>query len=247
MTLRTLQAHAVHVYLWQIGACSESTLCTLGRVLSPAEQQQNASFGHQKIRDRHTFCRGVLRWQLASLLNEDAGSIEIITSDNGKPTLANSNANLFFNYSHSGDYVAMAFTHAHEVGVDLEYTRRERRFASIANHFFCAAEAQDVLALEGPQRKQRFYEYWTLKEAYLKARGEGIFSGLNTVGFDLGSKDGQPIKLLESSQPAINEWYFFSTIALPDYQLALAAPSASPLQVAIYTGDLKQLDAIRSA
>lgn len=227
--------------------CRPDTLKWLYNLLSPQEQQQNASFGHKTLRDRHTFCRGVLRWHLADILGANASSLALENSANGKPLLAEASQNVFFNYSHSGDYAAFGFTVACDLGVDIEHTQRHRNFAGIAKSFFTDAEARELLTLEGAQQKQRFYEYWTLKEAYLKARGEGIFAGLNTFGFNFPAGRGCAITLLAQEPCSNTDWYFFSTCPLPDYQLALAARSASPLKVTVKKPEPDDLNTIHSA
>jgi hypothetical protein len=71
------------------------------------------------------------------------------------------------------------------VGVDLEYCDTRRDVLKLAGRFFCAAELADLQACDATGRSSRFYDYWTLKEARIKAIGGSLGRELESTGFAL--------------------------------------------------------------
>ena len=91
----------------------------------------------------------------------------------------------YFNLSHSHGRAVLALSRTPQIGVDIEFAGRERRISEIAHRYFADAEAQDLLALSGPAQQRRFYELWSLKEAYIKARGLGLAIPLKSFVYAL--------------------------------------------------------------
>lgn len=100
--------------------------------------------------------------------------VSLLTGPHGKPKLQGEQ--LFFNLSHSGDYVAAAFS-TEEVGVDIEQVKTAN--IKIANRFFTKEEAEYLNEVDEEIRAQAFTEIWTRKESYVKAVGMGLTLPLN--------------------------------------------------------------------
>src|SRR6185295_18612851 len=83
-------------------------------------------------------------------------------------------APLRFNLSNTAGLIACLVTLGVDVGVDVEDTHRRGETVRIANRFFSASEVAALEALPPERQRQRFFEYWTLKESYIKARGMGL-------------------------------------------------------------------------
>lgn len=106
----------------------------------------------------------------------------------GRPHVANPDAphGLAFNLSHKPGCVTSLVGARRDLGVDVEDTAAGRpNFLAIAGRFFSASEADALVALPDAQRRQRFYELWTLKESYIKARGVGLSLGLSRFSFSI--------------------------------------------------------------
>lgn len=97
----------------------------------------------------------------------------------GKPYVAGSA--LAFNLSHSGPWLALALAPAGALGVDIEVPRKPRDLLAIARHYYHPQETAHLQSLPETAQNRAFYRYWTLKEAYFKARGTGIAEGLGKV------------------------------------------------------------------
>ena len=92
-------------------------------------------------------------------------------NEHGKPGLVDPPRPLSFNLSHSGAWLACVVGDGRAVGVDLEYCEASRDVLKLARRYFPSFEFDDLMALPEAQRSDRFYDYWTLKEAWVKARG----------------------------------------------------------------------------
>ena len=156
----------------------------LRTVLSPDEQERAARFVFERDRLRFVSARGILRVLLGGYLNREPARIVFHYGPNGKPALAGEDANpadLRFNVSHSGDYCLCAVALRRDVGIDIEMVRSDVECLPLAERFFTRREYEDLLRGSEQDRRARFFRYWTCKEAYLKARGVGISTGLARI------------------------------------------------------------------
>ena len=173
----------VHVWLAHLPS-AHGELENLRALLTPEEAERARQFRTEPLRERWELTRGMLRSLLADYLQTDTREIIFQLGPHGKPALA-AHPQLFFNASHSGDHAAFACTRAGEAGVDIEQVRGHlRRHDLIAQRFFTSAERAELAAVPEPERVRAFFDLWTRKEAFVKARGDGVFSGLEkfTVG-----------------------------------------------------------------
>jgi 4'-phosphopantetheinyl transferase len=179
-----LATDEVHVWLAHLPAAL-SQLEKLRGTLCPDELERAARFRTEPLRERWVLTRGLLRARLADYLAQDAREICFATGPLGKPSLPG-HPGFFFNTSHSGDDAAFAFTRVGEVGVDIEQLRAGGpRHEAIARRFFTPAEQAELAAVPEPERTRAFLGLWTRKEAFVKARGDGVFSGLETFEVSL--------------------------------------------------------------
>ena len=106
----------------------------------------------------------------------------------GRPRIANPGtpSGLFFNLSHKPGFVTCLVGPGRDLGVDVEDLSANRaHLFQIAERFFSPSEAAALRALPAERQTQRFYELWTLKEAYIKARGVGLSLGLSSFSFSV--------------------------------------------------------------
>ena len=103
---------------------------------------------------------------------------EIAYNSQGKPYFL-SNREIFFNISHSSNYVVCAIGDK-PVGIDIEGGRKGRQ--NLARRFFDRAESDWI---EEAESDERFFRIWTLKEAYGKATGQGVLDILDKIVYRL--------------------------------------------------------------
>jgi 4'-phosphopantetheinyl transferase len=138
-----------------------------------------------------------------------------------KPCIAGPQSPLRFNLSHSRDWIVCAVAAGSELGVDVEYCHPDRDVLRLAKRFFAAKEFAALRALSAEQCTDRFYDYWTLKESWLKATGMGISGGLDSAVFDL-----QDAGEMTFSTPVEDATYRFINWQLDSsYRLALCYES----------------------
>lgn len=128
----------------------------------------------------------MLRTVLSAYTGIPAAECPIETDPNGRPRLAS--ASIDFNLSHTRGMIAVAVSDGAAVGVDVE-ARGRAWSPALARRYFSADEVDALERLPPGARHTRFYELWTLKEAYVKARGLGLAMPLHT--FSIRIDDGR--------------------------------------------------------
>jgi 4'-phosphopantetheinyl transferase len=194
----------VHVWLGHLPS-AQASLARLRSTLSNEESLRAERFHFVEHRKRWEMTRGILRRLLASYVDTPAREITFQYGAQGKPELKMpANSNLHFNTSHSGDYAVFAFTRAGEVGVDIECVRDEMpRHDDIARRYFAPGEQRQLFALPEPERARAFFKLWTRKEAFVKARGTGLFSGLENFEVSL---DAPRVVRSDADASAVDWW-----------------------------------------
>ena len=144
----------------------------------------------------------------------------------GKPALASPSPPIAFNLTDSRDWTALAVSGGADIGADLEFCDRGRQVLKLARRCFFPAEVDHLLACDGPQRIDRFYDYWTLKEAGIKATGGSLARELEGTGFELAypSDEAEPgdVGRITALTPAVATpaWYCLLQ-PFENYRLAL--------------------------
>lgn len=176
------------VHVWRASVARHcSALSELRSLLSPEEQDRADRFQFAADRDRFVAAHGLLHVLLARYLRETPGRIVFEQNPFGKPALAPSihHEDLRFNLSHSEGLVLYAFTRGREVGVDVERIRPVPDFERIAEQYFSLAERAELGALGSECKLDGFFAFWTLKEAYIKALGQGLSVPLHDFSVSL--------------------------------------------------------------
>jgi 4'-phosphopantetheinyl transferase len=147
--------------------------------LYPDRQEKVRKLVHAKSRYVSMEAGFLLQETARAELGIKPEDIRIIRGENGKPTLAG-HPDFYFNISHSGEYVVMAYGSV-PVGVDVEQLRdKENR---VAKRCFTKEEFS-YISQTGDKCGERFFEIWTMKESYLKLTGQGISVPLNSFLVD---------------------------------------------------------------
>ncbi|MBI9097873.1 MAG: 4'-phosphopantetheinyl transferase superfamily protein [Spirochaetaceae bacterium] len=127
----------------------------------------------------------LIRYSLLKGFDLKGNDIEIDRTDFGKPFLRN-HKNIFFNLTHSGDYVILAISDK-EVGIDIE--QEKEIDIEIADKFFSKSESKIISSAEDKDKKSIFFRMWTQKESYLKAIGLGLSKPLDSFSVESISGD----------------------------------------------------------
>jgi 4'-phosphopantetheinyl transferase len=213
--------HEVHVWRARLDT---PWSWTFDEALSLDDRTRADRFRFESDRRRFCMARASLRLILARYLKARPGRLQLDTSEYGKPFFADQKASqgLRFNLSHSNQLALIAITRDREVGVDVEYVRADFVTDEVAGHFFSRAEVQEFCALPPEMKTQSFFNCWTRKEAYIKARGEGLYCPLDQ--FDVSVASGTPARLLNSKIDSgeVMRWSFQDLYPAAGYAATLA-------------------------
>jgi 4'-phosphopantetheinyl transferase len=232
MNTDTLWSSAAHpaalpdneLHVWRASLdCEPSIVRDMEATLSGDEIARAARFHFRRDRDRFVAGRNILRALLGAYLNKPPASLNFSYGPRGKPALQieDLGANTKFNLSHSQGLAVYAFALDREVGIDVELVRPEFAGFEIADRFFSPREVAALRALPQDLQAEGFFNCWTRKEAYVKARGEGLQIPLES--FSVSLTPSEPPRL-ESSDGS--RWSLHSFEPGPRYVAALVAEAS---------------------
>jgi 4'-phosphopantetheinyl transferase len=220
--------HGDEVVVWHaearaVAANADATARAVAS-LPPADRER---YGRYRVElDRQMFLTGRLmaRSTVAEALGVGAGDWTWREGPRGRPEIASPATTLRFNLAHSGGLVACAIADGRDVGIDVEHRRRPALDPRLVTRYCAPAEIADIEARQ-PHWRDRFLTYWTLKEAYLKARGLGIAVPLSEICFSLDP--AIRVTFLGSLAGAAADWSFALLSPTDDHVAAVAAPGAA--------------------
>jgi 4'-phosphopantetheinyl transferase len=196
---------------------------SLLQILAPDERNRAERFHFPSDRRHFINARGMLRVLLGRYLGMPPAGLQFCYGPFGKPSLAPQfgGDTLRFNVSHSHELALYALTRGREIGIDIEYIRAGFAGDEMAEGFFSPREVETLRALPEDLKTQAFFNCWTRKEAYVKARGEGL--SLPLKQFDVAFTPGERASLLyvqdAPSEPL--RWSLRELTPAADYAAAL--------------------------
>lgn len=199
-------------------------------VLAADERARHDRYLVDHARREYLATRLLARTLLGAVVGQEPKALSFVLGPWGKPVLTVPDAPRF-NLSNTRGMVACAITARAEVGVDVERADRDVSGDSIAEHYFSRREVAALHALPPEARPERFFTLWTLKEAYIKARGMGLALPLD--GFSM-LVDDVPIGL--AFEPSIaddpSRWHLEQRLLAPALAAAVCVErGAAPANV----------------
>ena len=197
------------VHLWRVQLDLPPTVVDdIENVLSEAEREKAARYYIEADRARFTASKVCQRTVLGAYLGIAPGSVTFRVNSYGKPSLSGEHRDesLQFNLSHTRGLGLFAVARGSEIGVDIEEIRSREMDLGIAHRFFSQQEVKSLERLSAAEQKIAFYVCWTRKEAYIKARGQGLSFPLDkfSVSFE---PDVPPILLSNDVDPEeVRRW-----------------------------------------
>jgi 4'-phosphopantetheinyl transferase len=196
----------------------------LGETLAEDEQARARRLFFERDRRRFIVCRGVLRALLGRYLGAAPGALKFRYSPHGKPAVAIGFGGdaLRFSVAHAHDMALYGVAIGREIGIDLEHIRPDFASDHIAEQYFSRREVAALRALSPASRLEAFFNCWTRKEAYIKARGEGLSLPLDR--FDVSLAPGEPAALLSTldDPPEASRWSLQELFPGPGFVAAIA-------------------------
>lgn len=235
-------------------------------LLSEEERARHDRFLFEKDKAVHRVAHAMVRHVLSGLLGVEPGALRFVKNAWGRPELAmlgraseareaeaeprgariravESPRPLRFNLSHTRGLAALIVTRAHDCGVDVEAVDRRVDPIGLGARVFAPSEHGGVIALSGEAQRERFFALWTLKEAYIKARGMGLALPLRDFAFELDEASGEIARgdaisfteslMRSSSADPGGTWHFARWAATDVHRVALAVRTETPTPIVI--------------
>lgn len=226
-----LEAGATHI--WQVILNDHrQSVKDLQQILDNNEKNRANRFIHEKHRQNFIITRAILRKLLAAYLKCSPEQIAFHSNEYGKIFLAQ--PGLHFNLSHTKDIAMYAFNAHSQVGIDVEFIDRDIDAVSLVERFFAPAEKAAFEALSPSLRAQAFFNYWTRKEAFIKAIGRGLTHALDQ--FSVDTTIASENKKLQTIMYQHTPWSLFNLSCAPHHAAALAVEGEVELRKIVATG-----------
>jgi len=200
-----------------------ASIPSLAPFLSQQERAIATRFIHEADRERYVVAHGVVRDLLSRYLNIDPEALAFVTNKFGKPDLVSlgDRPPLRFNLAHSGDLVLCAVTLERRVGVDVERVRTDYDVMELAINQFADDEVRALRNYSATERPNAFFRCWTRKEAYIKARGEGLALALNQFAVTVSAEEIPKVCWSSDEVDAAKNWTMVNLETHPGYAAAV--------------------------
>ena len=226
-----LTVDGVDLWLVRPSEISDSLIEEYRALMSPEERHREHRFCVQRDRRTHVVSRALVRTALSRYADIQPDQWRFSLGRYGRPAVAPDQLvawPLSFNLSHTSDMVALAVRRSLAVGVDVENVGSVAVEIDLADRFFAVDEAA-ALRLTPPERQRhRFYEYWTLKESYLKARETGLSIPLDQFSFSFTAGSKVSLSISATLDDVASRWRLWQLWPSPEHVLALCVERSTP-------------------
>jgi len=235
------------IHLWRANLDLDAeTTAGFRRLLAPDELARAGRFRRTIDRDRFIVARGTLRILLGRYLASDPVGLRFRYNcacgrpdcplEQRKPTLAPTSGGgwLHFNVSHAADLALYALARDRQVGVDLELCRAEIDPAELAPTVFAPREWATLATLPLAEQLAQFFQRWTAKKAYLKARGVGLSLPPDQIVLATDERNSLKIASVAGDEREGRRWSLHAVAPIPGYAAALVS-AGSPVAVHTFT------------
>ena len=217
----------IHVWLASYDEITDERLHAAYReLLDAAEKEQEPRFYFARDRRRYLVTRALVRTVLSRYVSMHPTEWIFSTNAYGRPGIVNvqaRDAGLSFNISHTHSLIVLGVTRQRALGVDVENIRAREVSIEIADRYFAPQEVAALTATPLHQQQYRFFEYWTFKESYIKARGMGLSLPLDKFSFRY--PDDHAVEIAIDPELADNSgcWHFWQFRPTSEYVVAICA------------------------
>jgi len=225
LTERLAEKDGIHIW-WAIpDSIRDEAMQKSGKgILSPDDMERQKRFSSGTARRMHCLGRVLLRTALSRCEDVPPSAWKFRYTKHGRPEIASPDIDppLRFSLSHTDGMILCAVARRLDVGIDVEKPSRPCRFERIAGRFFPEPEVRDIESLSPGERRRRFFEFWTLREACLKAGGWGLSLGPDKIAFLRISEETATVSFDPSLKEDPAQWRFRLIPFPPDHTAALA-------------------------
>jgi 4'-phosphopantetheinyl transferase len=195
-------------------------------LLTEEERSKEFRFYFADDQRRYLVTRAMVRTVLSRYLEVPPTDWRFANNRYGRPEIANlsrDECGLRFNISHTKGLIALGVTHRRELGVDVENLRTRAISLDVADRFFARPEVEELATVPPERQQDRFFEYWTFKESYIKARGMGLSIPLGKFSFHYPHERAVNIAIDPALGDDANRWSFWQYRPTEKYLMAVCA------------------------
>jgi 4'-phosphopantetheinyl transferase len=195
-------------------------------LLSPDERQRQSRFVFARDRHRYLVTRALVRTVLSRYADVAPAEWTFTENAYGRPEIANDRSQareISFNLSHTSSLIVLGVAHRRALGVDTENARTRHAPVEIADRFFAPEEVATLHVLPEEHRQRRFFEYWTLKESYIKARAMGLSIPLDKFSFRFVNDRQFAISIDRDQDDSPSRWRLWQFSIAGEYLTAVCA------------------------
>jgi 4'-phosphopantetheinyl transferase len=224
--LLPLTPSEIHLWLAFYEEAGNALHAAYREILEPAEREREPRFYFAADRRRYLVTRALVRTVLARYVPLAPRDWRFAVNGYGRPEVASPEgrrAGLSFNISHTRDLIVLGVTRWRRLGVDVENISRHAAVTDIARHFFAPAEVSALARVPAAQRAHRFFEYWTFKESYIKARGIGLGLPLDRFSVHFPDDDTVDLWIDPDLGDDARHWELLQLRPAPEYVVAVCA------------------------
>jgi 4'-phosphopantetheinyl transferase len=215
----------IHLYVGLIEDINLRSCIACFGTLSVAEKCRAERFMFERDRREFLVAHGLVRAALSRAVPEINPSDWVIISDeHGRPYVAGPTGVgvVHFSLSHTKGCVACAISPNEAIGIDVEESSPRDWLLEVAETSFSAKEVAALRALEPREQAKRFFECWTLKEAYIKARGKGLRIPLDCLSMEGVPEKNVRIAFAHGLDDDPTRWHFTQIAPSRRHKLAIA-------------------------
>lgn len=237
MSLRSLPSDVAH--LWYVNPDTIEDwylLAAYHSVMARDEAEQQARYRFAAGRKEYLVTRALVRSVLSTYASVPPRDWQFVRNKHGRPEIAGPSGapRLRFNLSNTRGLIVCLVSKDRELGVDVEDIQRTGETVAIADRFFSPSETAELMRQPFHRQRDRFFDYWTLKEAYIKARGMGLAIPLDHFSYHLENPNAIRISFDPQLPDNPSRWQFSLTTLRGRHRIATAIerrPGEAPVAI----------------
>ncbi len=201
----------------------DGILKQLTAILSSEELDKHRRFHFPADRHRYLVSHALLRKTLSKYIDIPPADWTFSHGKHGRPEISNPNlAALRFNLTHTAGLVGCVVTLDSDCGIDAELVSDRHNPTGIAERMFSASECLEMQQLKDATQLDYFFTRWTLREAYVKARGIGISFPTRKLHFRVDGEARVEVMFEAGLQENEHDWRFHLLRPTPEHIAAIA-------------------------
>jgi 4'-phosphopantetheinyl transferase len=211
----------------------EALLREYERLLSADERERRSRFVFPHDRHRFLVTRALVRTVLSTHADVAPADWTFVVNAYGRPEIAPRHPGagiLSFSVSHTRSLIVLGVANGRALGVDTEHVRGRQAPAGVAERFFAPTEVAALRTLPEANQPRRFFECWTLKEAYVKARSMGLSLPLREFAVRFTGERGVALSVEGEEAGTASPWQLWQFSVEEDHLVAVCAGRAGPDQ-----------------